>query len=132
MFDYFTALDLVRVESQTEAEEGEGAFRFAKESTAEDWAKQGDYFYSHEQWRVAGKCYAKAGEAKKESRSLARYFLVDAARSTDKRERVEKTLQAAYHALKCGMSKLAGECLLKAGEPLLAAEVFEKGHQVMM
>lgn len=130
MFDYFTAMDLVRVESEKEAEEGEGAFSFAKESTEEDWAKQGDYFYSHEQWKLAAKCYGKAGDVKKESKGLARRFLNEAARAVEKRERVEKTVRAAYHALQGGMLKLAGECLLKAGEPLLAAEVLEKGHQV--
>lgn len=131
MFDYFTAFEVVRIESEKEAEEGEGAFRFAKDSTPDDWAKQGDYFYSHERWKLAGKCYGKAGDTTKESKSLMRHLVIEAASTIDKKAKVEKVVHAALHALKCGMFKQAGQLLLKGGEPMLAAGVLEKSHLVI-
>ena len=130
LFDYFVASQLVSIVDQGALDEGIGAYSFAKGSSAKDWTKQGHYFSKHRKWRLAAKCYSKAGNFRRESRCLALHCFDEAESSFDKQKKTNLMAQAAFHCLRCGKIREAGELLQKGRHTLLAARVFRKCREV--
>ena len=137
VFEYFEQLglaDVVTVEAGTQ-ESSDGAQSlenmFSKESSVEEWKKQGAFFYSKKLWKVAEKCFTISGNVEMSQRCKA-YVQADHARSlrTEPRRMKDEFLRAADRFLQCNMIEEARVCLYNARERTLYASLLQKLGEV--
>lgn len=137
VFEYFEQLGLAEVVT-LEAGTGnnsDGAQSlenmFSKESSVEEWEKQGTFFYSKKLWKVAEKCFTISGNVEMSQRCKA-YVQADNARSLHSEPRRLKTefLRAADQFLQCDMIQEARVCLYNARERTLYASLLQKLEEV--
>ena len=133
VFEYFELLglaDMVTLEADTE-ESSDGAQSlenmFSKESSVEEWEKQGTFFYSRKLWKFAENCFTISGNVKMSQRCKA-FAQAEYARSLHGEPPRLKTefLRAADQFLQCNMIQEAGVCLVNAREPILYASLLQK------
>ena len=137
VFEYFEQrglADVVTLEARTE-ESSDGAQSlenmFSKESSIEEWEKQGTFFYSKKLWKVADKCFTISGNVEMSQRCKA-YVQADHARSlhTEPRRLKDEFLRAADQFLQCNMIQEARICLYNARERTLYASLLQKLEEV--
>ena len=137
VFEYFEQLglaDVVTLEAGTE-ESSDGAQSlenmFSKESSVEEWEKQGAFFYNKKLWKVAEKCFTISGNVEMSQRCKA-YVQADYARSlhSEPRRLKDEFLRAADQFLQCNMIQEARVCLYNARERTLYASLLQKLGEV--
>ena len=137
VFEYFEQLglaDVVTLEAGTE-ESSDGAQSlenmFSKESSVEEWEKQGAFFYNKKLWKVAEKCFTISGNVERSQRCKA-YVQADYARSlhSEPRRLKDEFLRAADQFLQCNMIQEARVCLYNARERTLYASLLQKLGEV--
>ncbi|XP_041360663.1 TPR and ankyrin repeat-containing protein 1-like [Gigantopelta aegis] len=133
MFEYFKARRLVRVVSSYSDEELDlDSTIFAEKSSPADWEKRGDEIMKRFLYDVAAKCYKMAGSETKEKIANAHNQALKASRMKDNpRKMREEYMFAARTFLECNILTKAALCLQNAHEYELAAQVFEKGGQLL-
>ena len=137
VFEYFEQLGLADVVTlETDIGKGSDSTQslenmFSKESSVEEWEKQGTFFYSKKLWKVAEKCFTISGNAEMSQRCKA-FVQADHARSlrTEPRRMKDEFLRAADQFLKCNMIQEARVCLLNARERTLYASLLQKLEEV--
>ena len=137
VFEYFERLglaDVVTLEADTrKGSHGTQSLEnmFSKESSVEEWEKQGAFFHSKKLWKVAEKCFTISGNVEMSQRCKA-YVQADHARSLHAEPRRLKTefLRAADQFLQCNMIKKAIVCLYNARERTLYASLLQKLGEV--
>ena len=130
VFEYFEQLglaDMVTLGSKESSDAQSLENMFSKESSVEEWEKQGTYFYSRKLWKVAENCFTISGNVEMSQRCKA-FVQADYARSLHGEPSRLKTefLQAADQFLQCNMIQEAGRCLVNAREPILYASLLQK------
>lgn len=132
VFEYFEQLDLAEVVT-LEAGTGSSSLgnMFSKESSVEEWEKQGTFFYSKKLWKVAEKCFTISGNVEMSQKCKA-YVQADYARSLHSEPRRLKTefLRAADQFLQCDMIQETRVCLYNARERSLYASLLQKLGEV--
>ncbi|XP_068702489.1 TPR and ankyrin repeat-containing protein 1-like [Montipora foliosa] len=129
VFEYFRRLDLVKVVSLSENDEGTELPRmFATKSTPEEWQKGGHRFYKKGLWALAMQCFRRAGDKSMVEKCKARIQAAEAItfRYTSKERMRDEFLKASESFLKCGMPEEAGICLNNSQEFILLAKLYEK------
>ncbi|XP_068717953.1 TPR and ankyrin repeat-containing protein 1-like [Montipora capricornis] len=129
VFEYFRRLELVKVVSLSEDEEGTELPRmFATKSTPEEWQKGGHRFYKKGLWELAMQCFSRAGDKSMLEKCKARIQAAEAItfRYTSKERMRDEFLKASESFLKCGMPEEAGICLNNSREFILLAKLYEK------
>nr|KAG5695001.1 hypothetical protein BaRGS_024184 [Batillaria attramentaria] len=147
MFEYFKARKLVKFVSMRDGtdEEGVAQSMFAEKSSPEEWVKRGDEIMARSLYDVAAKCYAMAGDVRKQNIAIAHQRALEASHlRAQPRQMREAFLKAAILFLEChaklslqpeslacryNLVMKAGRCLQNARENYLAAQVFEKNSQ---
>ncbi|KAM3929731.1 TPR and ankyrin repeat-containing protein 1 [Leptodactylus fuscus] len=122
-FEYFMKGNLVHV-VRTDKDKDLDDNMFVKTSTKEEWISQGDYYASHQCWKVAAKCYQKGGAEEKEKLAFANDEVLKLqTRKPNAKVKPLEYLQLAKTYLECREPKLALKCLMKAKEYNLCAEL---------
>ena len=137
VFEYFEQLglaDVVTLEAETgKSSDGAQSLEnmFSKESSVEEWEKQGTFFYSKKLWKVAEKCFTISGNTEMSQRCKA-YVQADHARSlhSEPRRLKDEFLRAADQFLQCNMIQEARVCLYNARERTLYASLLQKLGEV--
>ena len=137
VFEYFEQLglaDVVTLEAGTgESSDGAQSLEnmFSKESSVEEWEKQGAFFYNKKLWKVAEKCFTISGNVEMSQRCKA-YVQADYARSlhSEPRRLKDEFLRAADQFLQCNMIQEARVCLYNARERTLYASLLQKLGEV--
>ncbi|XP_056376348.1 TPR and ankyrin repeat-containing protein 1 isoform X3 [Hyla sarda] len=122
-FEYFMKGSFVQV-VQTDKNNDLDDNMFVKTSSKEEWIARGDYYASHQCWKVAAKCYQKGGAVEKEKVSFANGEVLSLqTRKANAKVKPLEYLQLAKTYLECQEPKLALKCLMKAKEFKLCAEL---------
>ncbi|XP_069814576.1 TPR and ankyrin repeat-containing protein 1 isoform X2 [Dendropsophus ebraccatus] len=125
-FEYFKKGDFVQV-VQTDKNKDLDDSMFVKTSTEEEWISQGDYYASHQCWKVAAKCYQKGGAVEKEKLAFANDEVLNLqSRKANAKVKPLEYLQLAKTYLECREPKLALKCLMKAKEFNICAELCKR------
>ena len=100
---------------------------FPKESSLDEWEKQGNFFYKKKVWKAAETCFTKSGNLEMRQKCKA-YVQAKYAQSleSEPRRRKDEFLRAADQFLQCNMIQEARACLLNAGERTLYASLLQK------
>ena len=137
VFEYFEQLglaDVVTLQAGTEKSSDSAQSlenMFSRESSVEEWEKQGTFFYSKKLWKVAEKCFTISGNVEMSQKCKA-YVQADHARSlhTEPRRLKDEFLRAADQFLQCNMIQEARVCLYNARERNLYASLLQKLGEV--
>lgn len=137
VFEYFEQLGLAKV-AKLETDSGNSSpcsqalqNMFSKESSLEEWEKQGNFFYSKKLWKVAQKCFTISGNEEMSQKCKA-YVQADFARTlhSEPRRLKDEYLRAADQFLQCKMIRETKVCLYNARERTLYASLLQKLGEV--
>ena len=101
---------------------------FPKESSKEEWEKQGTFFYNKKVWKAAETCFTKSGNEEMRQKCKA-YVQAQCALSlalSEPRRKKDEFIRAADQFLQCNMIQEAKTCLHNAGERTLYASLLQK------
>ncbi|KAL9962912.1 hypothetical protein ACROYT_G032063 [Oculina patagonica] len=100
---------------------------FPKESSLEEWEKQGTFFYNKKVWKAAETCFTKSGNVEMSQKCKA-YVQAKYAESlqSEPRRQKDEFLRAADQFLQCNMIQETRACLINARERTLYASLLQK------
>ncbi|XP_077125441.1 TPR and ankyrin repeat-containing protein 1 [Ranitomeya variabilis] len=125
-FDYFVKGNLVQV-VQTDKNKDLDDNMFVKTSTKKEWISQGDYYASHQCWKVAAKCYQKGGAMEKEKLAFANDEVLNLqTKKSNAKVKPLAYLKLAKTYLECREPKLSLKCLMRAKEFILCADLCKR------
>ena len=99
---------------------------FLKESSKQEWEKQGSFFYNKKVWKAAETCFTKSGNEQMRQKCKA-YVQAHYALSlqSEPRRKKDEFIRAADQFLQCNMIQEAKTCLHNAGERTLYASLLQ-------
>ncbi|KAM4028227.1 TPR and ankyrin repeat-containing protein 1 [Anomaloglossus baeobatrachus] len=125
-FEYFVKGNLVQV-VQTDKNKDLDDNMFVKTSTKKEWISQGDYYASHQCWKVAAKCYQKGGAMEKEKLAFANDEVLNLqTKKASAKVKPLEYLKLAKTYLECREPKLSLKCLMRAKEFNLCADLCKR------